>query len=202
MFDYQLKQIALSLRDHAATALAVAGAAQDSAEQEVVIQIWDYTGLHLYRSHAGMPLLPQTPLGLSTMTTSHSAWRVFNLLVYHDHIIQVAQPLRVRQAMATSMAARTLLPWLATMPLLGGMIWWLVGRDLKPLIDVARAVRQRHPTALEPLPSAGLAGTWLARTLQSLGPVLRHLAVSGLAAAEGRLPSPDEIEAAAKPANQ
>jgi len=37
------------------------------------------------------------------------------------------------------MAARTLLPWLATMPLLGGLIWWLVGRDLKPLTDVARA---------------------------------------------------------------
>jgi len=156
LFDYQLKQIALSLRDHATTALALAGAAQDSAEQEVVIQIWDYTRLHLYHSHAGIPLLPQAPLGLSTMTTSHGAWRVFTLQGYHGHVIQVAQPLRVRQAMATSMAARTLLPWLATMPLLGGMIWWLVGRDLKPLIDVARAVRQRHPTALEPLPPAGL----------------------------------------------
>jgi two-component system OmpR family sensor kinase len=54
------------------------------------------------------------------------------------------------------MAVRTLLPWLATMPLLGGLIWWLVGRDLQPLIDVAQAVRQRHPTALEPLPTAGL----------------------------------------------
>jgi len=156
LFDYQLKQIALSLRDHTATALAMAGAAQDSAEQEVVIQIWGYRGLHLYHSHAGSPLLPQAPLGLSTMTTSHGAWRMFSLLGYPDRVIQVAQPLRVRQAMATSMAARTLLPWLATMPLLGGMIWWLVGRDLKPLIDVARAVRQRHPTALEPLPTAGL----------------------------------------------
>jgi two-component system OmpR family sensor kinase len=156
LFDYQLKQIALSLRDHAATALAVAGAGQDSTEQEVVIQIWDDTGLHLYHSHPGLPSLPQAPLGLTTMTTSHGAWRVFNLLGYHDHVIQVAQPLRVRQAMATSMAVRTLLPWLATMPFLGGMIWWLVGRDLKPLIDVARAVRQRHSTALEPLPTDGL----------------------------------------------
>jgi two-component system OmpR family sensor kinase len=156
LFDYQLKQIALSLRDHAATALAVAGADQDSAEQEVVIQIWDDTGLHLYHSHPGIPPLPQAPLGLTTITTSYGAWRVFNMLGYHDHAIQVAQPLRVRQAMATSMAVRTLLPWLATMPLLGGLIWWLVGRDLKPLTDVAQAVRQRHPAALEPLPTAGL----------------------------------------------
>jgi two-component system OmpR family sensor kinase len=156
LFDYQLKQIALSLRDHAATSLAVAGADQDSAEQEVVIQIWDETGLHLYHSHPGIPRLPQAPLGWTTLTTAHGAWRVFTLLGYHDHVIQVAQPLRVRQAMATTMAARTLLPWLATMPLLGGLIWWLVGRDLKPLIAVAQAVRQRHPTALEPLPTAGL----------------------------------------------
>jgi len=156
LFDYQLKQIALSLRDHAATALAVAGADQESEEQEVVIQIWDDTGLHLYYSQRGLPPLSHARLGLTTITTSRGAWRVFNMLGYHNHVIQVAQPLRVRQAMATSMAARTLLPWLATMPLLGGMIWWLVGRDLKPLIEVARAVRQRHPTALEPLSSAGL----------------------------------------------
>src|SRR5215468_9359418 len=155
LFDYQLKQIALSLRDHAATALAVASTDQDSAEQEVVIQIWDETGLHLYHSHPGRPPLPQAQPGWTTMTTSHGAWRVFNLVGY-NHVIQVAQPLRVRQSMATAMAARTLLPWLATMPLLGGMIWWLVGRDLKPLTEVARAVHQRHPTALEPLPTTGL----------------------------------------------
>src|SRR5215813_3799042 len=156
LFDYQLKQIALSLRDHAATALAVASTDQDSEEQEVVIKIWHETGLHLYHSHPGSPPLPQARPVLTTVTTSHGAWRVFNLLGYHDHVIQVAQPLRVRQAMATSMAARTLLPWLATMPLLGGLIWWLVGRDLKPLIDVAQAVRQLHSTALEPLPTTEL----------------------------------------------
>jgi two-component system OmpR family sensor kinase len=157
LFDYQLKQIALALRDHAATALAVASADQVSEEQEIVIQIWDDTGLHLYYSHPDLPPLPRAPLGLTTMTTSSGAWRVFNLLGFQGHSIQVAQPLRGRrQAMAASMAARTLLPWLATMPFLGGMIWWLVGRDLKPLIDVARAVRQRHSTALEPLPTAGL----------------------------------------------
>lgn len=155
LFDYQLKQIALSLRDHAATALAVASIAQASGEQEVVIQIWDDTGLHLYHSHAGSPPLPQAPPGLTTLTTAHVAWRVLSLSGY-NHTIQVAQPLRVRQAMAAAMAARILLPWLAIMPLLGGMIWWLVGRDLKPLTDMARAVHQRHPSALEPLRSTGL----------------------------------------------
>jgi two-component system, OmpR family, sensor kinase len=157
LFDYQLKQIALALRDHATTALAVASTAQDNAEQEVVIQIWDAAGLHLYHSHPLRLLLPPTSSGLTTVATPYGAWRVFSLHgVRHDHVIQVAQPMHVRQAMAAGVALRTLLPWLAMMPLLGGMIWWLVGRGLQPLIDVAQAVSQRHPQALEPLPSTGL----------------------------------------------
>ena len=177
LFDYQLKQIALSLRDHAATALAVASPDQDSEEQEVVIQIWDDTGLHLYHSHPGSPLLPQATPGLTTVTMPQGAWRVFNLLGYHDHVIQVAQPLHVRAAMATAMAARTLLPWLATMPLLGGLIWWLVGRDLKPLTDVALAVRQRHPTALEPLPTTRLPQE-VQPLVAALNELLQRLAVA------------------------
>ena len=39
LFDYQLKQVALALCDHAATAVAVAGGDQGNEEQEVVIQI-------------------------------------------------------------------------------------------------------------------------------------------------------------------
>jgi two-component system OmpR family sensor kinase len=58
LFDYQLKQLALSLRDHAATAVAVASSAADDAEQEMVIQIWDDAGLHLYYSHPGHPPPP------------------------------------------------------------------------------------------------------------------------------------------------
>ena len=75
LFDYQLKQIALSLRDHAATALAVAGADQESEEQEVIIQIWDDTGLHLYYSRPGLPTLSHARLGLTTITTSRGSWR-------------------------------------------------------------------------------------------------------------------------------
>jgi hypothetical protein len=45
-------------------------------------------------SHPGTPSLPQAQLDLSTPRTSHDAWRVFNLLGYHDHVMQVAQQLQ------------------------------------------------------------------------------------------------------------
>jgi two-component system OmpR family sensor kinase len=178
LFDYQLRQIALALRDHASTALAVASMAQSNAEQEVVIQIWDAAGLYLYHSNPGLPLLPQTPSGLTTVATPSGTWRVLSLRgVGYDRIIQVAQPMSVRQAMAAGMATRTLLPWLAALPLLGVMIWWLVGRGLQPLIDVAQAVSQRHHQAMEPLPTTGLPQE-VQPLITSLNGLLQRLAAA------------------------
>jgi two-component system, OmpR family, sensor kinase len=151
LFDYQLKQTALSLRDHAATAVAVASSDQNDVEQEIFIQIWDDEGLHLYYSHPGSQPLPQTQPGITTVVTPHGSWHVFTL-IENERVIQVAQPLRVRQTMAAGMALRTLLPWLVAMPVLGGLMWWLVGRSLQPLTAVARAVSARTPQALDPLP--------------------------------------------------
>src|SRR5262245_146355 len=71
LFDYQLKQTALSLRDHAATAVAVARSKPHDVEQEMVIQIWDDEGLHLYSSHPGSLPLAQTGPGLTTVVTPH-----------------------------------------------------------------------------------------------------------------------------------
>jgi two-component system OmpR family sensor kinase len=155
LFDYHLKQIALALRNHAATAVTVASSDADDAEQELVIQIWDDAGLHLYHSHPGHPPPPQTKPGWTTVTTRHGAWHVFSL---HDddRIIQVAQPLVVRSALAVQMATRILLPWLVVVLGLAGVIWWVIGRGLQPLMAVAHAVAVRTPEALEPLPITGL----------------------------------------------
>jgi two-component system OmpR family sensor kinase len=83
----------------------------------------------------------------------------------------------VRQAMAAGMATRTLLPWLAALPLLGVMIWWLVGRGLQPLIDVAQAVSQRHHQAMEPLPTTGLPQE-VQPLITSLNGLLQRLAAA------------------------
>ena len=176
LFDYHLKQIALSLRDHAATAVAVASSAADDAEQEMVIQIWDDAGLHLYHSQPGHPPPPQTGPGWTTVTTRHGAWHVFSL---HDddRIIQVAQPLLTRSSLAARMAARTLLPWLVVVPMLAGVIWWMVKRGLQPLMTVAHAVNAQTPDALEPLPVTGLPHE-LQPLVTAINALLRRLAVT------------------------
>lgn len=153
LFDYQLKQIALSLRDHAAA--AVVSSDQDDAAHDVIIQIWDDDGLHLYQSHTNTLPTPQAQPGWSTVAMPQGARRVFTL-VEEERTIQVEQPLHVRQAMATGVAIRTLLPWLLMLPVLAGLIWWLVGRSLRPLTAIAGAVSRRTALALEPLPDTGL----------------------------------------------
>jgi two-component system OmpR family sensor kinase len=155
LFDYHLKQVAFSLRDHAATAVAVAGSADDDAEQDMVIQMWDDTGAHLYHSHPGGPSLGRAVPGWSTVALRQGAWRVF-ALVDEARVIQVEHPMHVRQAMAARMALRTFLPWLVAMPILGGLLWWRIGHSLQPLTAVAQALRTRTPHALELLPVTGL----------------------------------------------
>jgi two-component system OmpR family sensor kinase len=155
LFDYQLQQIALAWRDHTAETAEATSSNKEIAEQHVVIQMWDNAGLRRYGSGLGSPLPRPAVMGFTNVTTPQGGWRVFSALL-NDHVIQVAQPMRIRQAMAASMAERTLLPELVEIPLFGGLIWWIVGRGLKPLTDVARAVSQRQPQALAPLPAMGL----------------------------------------------
>ena len=63
----------------------------------------------------------------------------------------MAQPMAVRNHMAADAALRTLLPLLAAIPLFAVLIWYLVGRGLRPLERLARDVASRRPDALQPL---------------------------------------------------
>jgi signal transduction histidine kinase len=54
------------------------------------------------------------------------------------------------------MALRILVPILATIPLYGLLIWLIVGEGLRPLNEIAGAIRRREAGTLEPLPEAGL----------------------------------------------
>ena len=83
------------------------------------------------------------------------AWRIFSL-PSRGYVIQVAQPLAVRQQRAVSLALQTLAPLGLMLPVLGAAIWLIVGAQLKPLDRIAESVRLRQPDALDPLPEASL----------------------------------------------
>jgi two-component system OmpR family sensor kinase/two-component system sensor histidine kinase QseC len=173
LFDYQLRQMALSLRDQGEIAQDNAAALNDE-DLDFVIQIWSIDGRSVYASRAHRSLPLQTVLGLAEAKVDGERWRTFGVAA-NGRVIQVAQPVRIRQRLAADAALHSVLPLAASAPLLAVLMWWLIARSLAPLSRVAADVRQRDVATLEPLPAGGLPDE-VAPLVQSLNALLARLA--------------------------
>ena len=155
MFDYHLRQLALSLRDQAFANAFEPNPELDPDEFDFVVQVRDAAGVRLYLSHPHKVLPPGVQLGFSTIDTREGRFRVYAQMV-RGQVVEVAQPLAVRSRMALATALKSVRPFIAVLPLLGLAVWWVVGRGLSPLDRLARGVAARSPSALEPLPEANV----------------------------------------------
>ncbi len=151
LFDYQLRQMALSLRDQGEIDPLQADTLAD-AQLDVVIQIWTVDGRAIYasRPHAALP--ERALLGLATLTVAGRAWRTYGVAT-GDRVIQVAQPVDIRQRLAAHAAWRSVLPLLVVTPVAALAIWWLAARNLAPIERLAREVRTRDARSLAPVPT-------------------------------------------------
>lgn len=171
LFDYQLRQMALSLRDQAfGEAAAPAPAPEDF---DFAIQVWSPDGVRLYLSRPQAVLPARARLGYDTVETDEGAWRVFS----HEQrglVFQVAQPMRVRERFAAAAALRTIAPVLLLLPALGLLVWLTVGRGLRPLEAVAAEVEARTPSALSPVADRNLPRE-VRPLVEALNDLLRRL---------------------------
>ncbi|HEX5127927.1 MAG TPA: ATP-binding protein [Rhodocyclaceae bacterium] len=151
VFDYHLRQIALSLRDQAFRNSVGPELSPNDQVFDFVIQVWSVDGVRLYLSHPHSTLPATARFGWSTVSTPDGDWRVFATPL-DDEVIQVAQPVRVRNQLAISAALRAVMPIAFLMPALGILLWFVVGQGVAPLSQLARAVRSRTPDVLDPLP--------------------------------------------------
>ena len=152
MFDYQLRQIALALRDRAYLPGDLAETLQAAEGLDFVIQAWTPDGRLVYESHPQIQMPATGVEGFSDVKTKLGTWRVF--ATWHRGLsIQVAQHRLARDALAFNAAWRTLLPFLVALPFMGWLIWVLVGREVKVLARTAKDVARRTPESLEPIAS-------------------------------------------------
>jgi two-component system OmpR family sensor kinase len=151
LFDYQLQQMALSLRDQTPRSPTEFFPGLD---YDFAVQMWDPRGALVYISNRGV-LLPNSGNGFTTTSVNGQDWRIYTL-GQADKTIQVAAPMTLRKDRASAMALRILIPILAAIPLFAFLIWLLVGHGLKPLEAIAGAIRRREPSSLAPLADAGL----------------------------------------------
>ena len=154
LFDYQLQQMALSLRDQGEIASADAGPLADE-QLDVVIQIWTVDGRSIYASRPHPALPARALLGLHTLIVQGRAWRTYSVAT-RERVIQVAQPVDIRERLAARAAGRSVLPLLLLTPFAALAIWWLAASNLAPLERLAREVRTRDARSLAPVPTGGL----------------------------------------------
>ncbi|MEX3556201.1 MAG: ATP-binding protein [Burkholderia gladioli] len=148
LFDYQLQAIAAALPSEPFSQVF---GSRTNGDEGIVIQIWNRNGGLMYFSHPRAPIAPSAELGFSTERTDRGEWRVYGAIV-GDNVVQLAQPLSVRNRLAASVALRTVWPLIVLLPFLGAAVWMIVGRGMRPLRRVTRAVESRRPEALDPLP--------------------------------------------------
>ena len=149
-FDYQLRQLALTLRDRDYSPSQLAEALQGQDDLDFVIQVWSPDGRLLYGTHPQLDVPAPAAMGFSDVVTTAGRWRVFS--TWHRGLtIQVAQHRLAREALALGAALRTLAPFVLALPLMGFLIWKLVGQEVRFLETTARAVARRSPESLEPI---------------------------------------------------
>ena len=172
LFDYQLRQMALSLRDQGEIAPEDARALTDG-QLDYVIQIWREDGHEVYATQLQTEPPARVVLGFADIPAGGLVWRTFGVEA-RDRIIQVAQPERVRHERAAQAALRSVVPLLAVAPALALVIGWLVSRSLAPLQRLAAEVRSRDSSSLQALPVDGLPDE-VRPLVQSLNALLDRL---------------------------
>ncbi|MEO6566624.1 MAG: ATP-binding protein [Casimicrobiaceae bacterium] len=162
IFDLQLKQLAYStriedlLRGRAPSPSPPDGQPAAGVAQ-IVTQIWNRDGVLVYWSQPNTALPVPATEGYSNVIDNGREWRLYTHVV-GNHALQVAHALDERREIAAQTALRTLLPLLALIPFLGVLIWYAVGRGLRPLDAMSRAVAKRRPDAMAPLAETTLPG--------------------------------------------
>jgi two-component system OmpR family sensor kinase len=149
LFDYQLRQLAFTLRDRDYNPSQLAEALSGEG-LDFVIQVWAADSRLIYRSHSEIGIPGPSGEGFADVDTSLGTWRVYT--IWHRGLwIQVAQHRLAREALAFSVSGRTLLPFVLALPLMGFAIWRLVGREVRVLHATAQAIAQRTPESLDPI---------------------------------------------------
>jgi two-component system OmpR family sensor kinase len=114
--------------------------------------------------------------GYSEIESLGELWRVYTH-VAPEGIVQVAQPVAMRERLARELSLRMLLPVLLLIPILGGVLAWVSRRGLSPLEHTSRRVQERDAGRLDPLPT-GDVPTELRPLVDALNALLARLAAS------------------------
>ncbi|HTT04212.1 MAG TPA: ATP-binding protein [Steroidobacteraceae bacterium] len=171
LLDYQLRQMALSLESQ----IPLAPRRLPESNADYIIEIWNLFGVIEYASRGvqGAPTIIRPLIGYADLQLQGRRWRAYGLQTL-DGVIDVAQPVGVRNALARAAALRVVLPMMGLLSLLAVAIAAVVGSSLAPLRRLALEVQRRDVHSLAPL-AAGPMPEELSPLVEQLNGLLRRL---------------------------
>ncbi len=157
IFDYHMQQMAQALRNGVTmpSLPALDDELAGSDDFDFVVQVWSVDGARLFQSSAKGDLPQRAVLGFSEMRVAGAPYRVYSLQT-RTQVIQVAQDMAPRRAMARTLALRTVAPIVWMAPLLMLLAWWVVSASLRPVARVRQQVAERQADDLSTLEEAGV----------------------------------------------
>jgi two-component system sensor histidine kinase QseC len=127
-------------------------------ERKVAFQLWSRNdGLLLRSESAPSFAFSPTALGFSETDIDGHLWHVFSLASSNgEYIIHVGQKEEIRAELTDELSAQLVMQFLVGLPILGIVIWIIVGHSLKPLNRLEIALSRREASFLKPLSSKKL----------------------------------------------
>jgi two-component system OmpR family sensor kinase len=150
LFDRQLKQIALSLREQEDLSVTKPETPNDQEEERIVVSAWDRKGLPVFGLAHDRRAPAAGSEGYATVFWGMQPWRVY-IGVGSGGTVEVAQPLAARASIAMRIVARILIPTVPITVALIILVWVTVRQGLKPLAEVTGALAARTADALQPI---------------------------------------------------
>lgn len=121
--------------------------------RRVAFQIWeDGDELKLHSANAPAVPLGGDAQGFSDTVIDGQHWRVFSTWDRSGELlIHVAELADMRAGLAREITRNLLLPLWVALPVLAGLLWWVIAASLRPLVKLTQAVASRQPDNLAPL---------------------------------------------------
>lgn len=122
-------------------------------ELKLAYQVWDSYGNMLLRS-TNAPLQPMSDLeqGYTNQFFNQQHWRTFSLWdVKQRYQVITAERDDVRNELVEKITLQMIWPFVLLVPLMGGFVWYFIGRGLTPLDKIASEIGSRKSEHLEPI---------------------------------------------------
>jgi two-component system, OmpR family, sensor histidine kinase QseC len=140
----------------ARVAAAPATAAGPGYERQLSCQIWSLRGELVSRSDGAPSERLAVADGFSERTIGDERWRVYTV---HNRLagvqVMVGDRLAMREGLVGSIIISLAAPTLVGLAALGLLIWWSVGRGLRPVRQLADTLGSRKVEDLSPLTTPG-----------------------------------------------